>query len=183
MREPDRGEFEAFARRVSPRLLRSAYLLTGDLHLAQDVVQEALQKVAARWRTLDASPEAYARRIVATTTVDWWRRRQARAREVFGVDAAGRPDPAAEAGHAAVEIRGVLLPALAALPHRQRAVVVLRYLDDLSEAEVAATLCISVGTVKSAGSRGLARLRQLLGDDARLTASTTAIHPSERPPR
>jgi hypothetical protein len=106
MREPDRGEFEAFARRVSPRLLRSAYLLTGDLHLAQDVVQEALQKVAARWRTLDASPEAYARRIVATTTA-----------------------------------------------------------------------------VKSAGSRGLARLRELLGDDARLTASTTAIHPSERPSR
>lgn len=81
MGEPDRGGFEAVARRVSPRLLRSAYLLTGDLHLAQDVLQRPRQKIAAQWRILDASPKAYARRIVATTTVDWWHRRQARARE------------------------------------------------------------------------------------------------------
>ena len=135
-------------------LLRSATLLTGDPALAEDLVQDAAIKVAARWEQLrEGHPTAYARRIVFRDHVSWWRRRRETAADLtlHLVDRpAVSPDP---------EQRQVLLDALAALPRGQRAVVVLRYYDDLTEAQAAEVLGVSVGTVKSQAHAALRSLR------------------------
>jgi RNA polymerase sigma-70 factor (sigma-E family) len=152
-------DFTAWAAGAEQPLLRSAYLLTGDLHRAEDLVQEALVKVALRWRRLHAGhPTAYARRIIANDHVSWWRRhgREVPVAEVYDgavavVDAASvSSDPEAVL---------VVQKALARLTPAQRAVVVLRHFDDLSERDTAEALGVSVGTVKSQNSAALARLR------------------------
>ena len=134
-------------------LLRSAYLLTGDLHRAQDLVQEALTKVALRWpRLRDGHPTAYARTIIVRDNISWWRRRRETVTaEPTTADLASLTnDP-----DAALVVRR----ALARLTPSQRAVLVLRHLDDLSERETADALGVSVGTVKSQNAAALARLR------------------------
>lgn len=136
-------------------LLRSATLLTGDRALAEDLLQEAAIKVAARWERLrDQYPTAYARRIVYRDYLNWRRRR----RET-PLQPNSSPTTASEAPDH--EQRSVLLTALAELPRGQRAVVVLRYFDDLSEQQTADALGVSLGTVKSQAHAGLARLRAL----------------------
>jgi len=146
----DQG-FTEWAAGVERQLLRSAYLLTGDLHRAQDLVQEALVKVALRWgRLAGGNPTAYARTIIARDNVSWWRRRRE-----FAV---------AEPSDIAVistdqETAMVVRRALGRLTPRQRAVLVLRHFDDLTERETADVLGVSVGTVKSQNSVALARLR------------------------
>lgn len=149
-------EFEAFVNARSRALLQTAWLLTGDRQLAEDLLQAALTKCYPRWQRIrDGNDEAYVRRALATTYVSWWRRAWR------GELPTGPLPEAAEDRVDAdrVELRQVLLSALAELPRRQRAVVVLRYYCDLSEAETAAALGCSVGTVKSQAAKGLDRLR------------------------
>ncbi|MBN1094100.1 SigE family RNA polymerase sigma factor [Blastococcus sp. TML/M2B] len=151
------AEFADFVEQWSPALLRVAFLLTGDRWLAEDLLQTSLLKTSRRWSRL-ADPQAaypYVRRVLVTTHAGWRRRRR-----VGEVLTDRLPERAAsEAGP--VE-PGRAVAALATLPPRMRAVVVLRYHEDLSEAATAAALGCSVGSVKSQASRGLARLRALL---------------------
>jgi len=148
----DEREYSEWAAGCQRQLLRSAYLLTGDLQHAEDLVQEALVKVALRWQRLRAgNPTGYARRIIVRDNISRWRqrRREVRVAEVHDAGAvSGDPDLAM-----------VVRRALARLTPRQRAVVVLRHFDDLSESETAVLLGVSVGTVKSQNAAALARLR------------------------
>jgi RNA polymerase sigma-70 factor (sigma-E family) len=151
---------DAFADFVTLRygdLLRTAYLLTGSHHVAEDLVQACLLKAMSRWNGI-AEPMAYLRRAMVNERISWWRRLR---RELLRADP---PDAAVAADDigAATE-RAVVLEALADLPQRMRVVLVLRYWEDLSESETAEVLGCSLGTVKSQSSRGLARLRVALG--------------------
>lgn len=146
-------EFSAWAAGAEAALLRSAYLLTGDLHRAEDLVQEALVKVALRWRRLRGGhPAAYARRVIARDHVSLWRRN---GREV----PVGEPAVAESAVSTDPDAVLVVQRALARLTPAQRAVVVLRHFDDLTERETAEVLGVAVGTVKSQNAVALARLR------------------------
>jgi RNA polymerase sigma-70 factor (sigma-E family) len=152
---PGRTEFDEFVVTRSPRLLRAAYLLTRDWAAAEDLLQTALAKAWFAWTRLDGQPEAYVRKIMFNTYASWWRRRS------FGEHpAADLGEPAGADRHAEVDVRDVVWRALGRLPRRQRAVLVLRYFEDLTEAEIAETLGISTGTVKSQAARALAKLRQ-----------------------
>ena len=152
-------EFEQWAQARSAALARSAYLLTGDVHLAEDLLQETLTRVAQHWRRVrrHGSPDAYARRVMHNLAVDAWRRRRSRPREVLGAPAP-ELDSLGHADHDA-ERRLVLRDALAALTRRQRAVLSLRFYEDLTEVETAAVLGCSVSTVKSTAREALTRLR------------------------
>lgn len=150
--------FDEFVRSRSGALLRSAYLLTTDRQAAEDLLQDVLERVYVRWRRIRQAPEAYARRTLATQAISGWRRRRRRPEESWYADA----DPPVGDHADAVAVRHSVLAALRTLPARQRAVVVLRYLDDLSEADTARVLGLSTGTVKSHAARGLARLRAAL---------------------
>lgn len=157
-------DYAAFVRARGHSLLRSAYLLTGDQHLAEDLVQEALARTHRAWSRLHAegNAEAYARRTMYHLQVSIWRRR--RVAEVLPGDL---PDRADRRDDDAVVRRIAVERALARLSARQRAVVVLRYFDDRTEAEAAETLGVSVSTIKTQTSRALQRLRTLvpeLGD-------------------
>lgn len=139
-------------------LLRIAYLLTGSAHDAEDLVQSALLKVMRRWSKVD-EPFAYLRRTMANQHISIWHR--VRSRELVGAEP---PERGGDDTADRVVRRQAMVAALRGLPPRTRVVVVLRYLDDLPEAEVATLLGWPVGTVKSHASRGLARLRTALGD-------------------
>lgn len=150
----DRAGFDNFVAARSPRLLRVAYLFTRDWSEAEDLLQTALVKAWFAWGRLDDQPEAYVRKIIATTFISWRRRRWNS--EVSHADV---PEQSVPDGTGAVEDRYGLWPALGRLPRRQRAVLVLRFFEDLTEAQVAAALGISIGTVKSQTSKALAKLR------------------------
>ncbi|MHB2024492.1 MAG: SigE family RNA polymerase sigma factor [Mycobacteriales bacterium] len=154
MKADDRAAFDAFVRVHGPELLRFACALTGDRVRAEDLLQEALVRLGARWSKVatQGDPSGYARRVMANTRVSWWRRVR---RETL---VAAVPDLA----HTPVDRDLFLLGVLAALPPRQRAVITLRYLADYSEAATAETLGCSTGTVKSQAAKGLAKLRALL---------------------
>ena len=152
----DGPDFESYAAVRWSRLVRTAYLLTGDHHEAEDLVQTTLAKVYLGWsriRRLD-EPDAYMHRALINNNLSRLRKRR-----VVQLLTARLPERAGEPGTAQVEQRAQLLDALASLPPRQRAVVVLRYWDDLSEQQVAEILGCSPGNVKSQASRGLAKLR------------------------
>ncbi|GIF74990.1 SigE family RNA polymerase sigma factor [Asanoa siamensis] len=161
MAEDDSG-FREFVDLRYGELLRIAYLLTGSAHDAEDLVQSALLKVMRRWRKIE-EPLAYLRRAMANQHISVWHR--VRSRELVGV---APPEPATDDTAESVVRRQALVAALRELPPRTRVVVVLRYLEDRPEAEVAATLGWPVGTVKSHAARGLARLRSTL-DSRELT--------------
>jgi len=151
-------EFREFVAQRSAALLRVAYLLTGDVHHAQDLLQTTLLACARRWgRIRDREqPEAYVRRALYRHQVNRWRLR-ARRPETLVSALPERPD---ERDHAAdTVLRQGVLDALRALPPRQRAVVVLRYYEDRSEAEVARLLGVTLGTVRSQTAKALAKLR------------------------
>ncbi|WP_345462393.1 SigE family RNA polymerase sigma factor [Nocardioides marinquilinus] len=167
--EHDRS-FDEFVAATSTALWRSAFLLTGDAHRAEDLLQTALVKAWRRWDRLERreAAQAYVRRAMVTTYTDWWRRRwRGETPTATLPDRPGGPGGSGGSGgldlvdDAAdrVEVRHDVLVALAALPRGQRAVVVLRYFDDLTERQTAEVLGISVGTVKSQASRALAALR------------------------
>ncbi|MFE5334926.1 SigE family RNA polymerase sigma factor [Isoptericola sp. NPDC056573] len=160
--ESPADRFTAFAAASTPALSRIAYLLCGDEHRAGDLVQLALERTYRAWgRIEDGDPFAYARRVIATARIDGWRRTR---HDVLSDPADLRPAPVPDATRTVVD-RDRLVRALRQLPEAQRRVVVLRHLLDRSEAQTADELGISTGSVKSSGSRGLARLRELLAAD------------------
>lgn len=162
----DRESFDAWAAATQHSLLRTATLLTGDHHRAEDLVQEALTKVALRWRRLrDEHPSAYARQVIVRDNISWWRRN--RREPVHQVEA-----PSIPSASLVVDRRLVLQQALARLTPRQRAVVVLRYYDDLSETQTAEVMGVSVGTVKSQTHLALRRLRERAPELADLLEET-----------
>ncbi|RDI34892.1 SigE family RNA polymerase sigma factor [Lentzea flaviverrucosa] len=146
--------FEEFVAVASPRLLRTAFLLTRDIGHAEDLLQTALAKAWRAWNRVDGDPEPYVRRIIVTSHATWWRRRW-RGEEPTGE----LPERPGESPQEAVGEREWLWQALGRLPRRQRAVLVLRFYEDLTEAQVAGLLGCSVGTVKSQASKALAKLR------------------------
>jgi RNA polymerase sigma-70 factor (sigma-E family) len=156
------ASFDAFVAARSAALLRSAYLLTGDQQLAEDLVQSVLVKASLRWQRLAAKgdPEPWIRTVLYREHVSWWRRR--RFREEL---AAEPPEPRrSSAGDFVDDLAQaqLLRAALRRLPPRQRAVIVLRHFEDRPEGEVAALLGCSVGTVRSQNARGLASLRRVV---------------------
>ena len=159
--------FEEFVRTKSAHLLRLALLLTGwNAAVAEDLTQTALERIYRRRRLLFGRPEArgsiepYVRRVLVNAAIDW--RRGLHRRPELPLDLA-LDVPQESAGRIADRVadRDLLLRALACVPQRQRAVLVLRYWEDLSDAEIALTLNCEVGTVRSQASRGLAKLREL----------------------
>ena len=170
---PDQAGFEEFVAARRPALLRTAYLLTGSHADAEDLVQNALIRTVPHWKRIADRPEPYVRQVLARESVSRWRRRRWREtstgtlpeRPLAGPDVDGR-----------LALRG----ALASLAPRQRAVIVLRYYEDLTEKDTASVLGIAVGTVKSQARDGLARLRELLPDlelDAPVSSGAAAPQP------
>jgi RNA polymerase sigma-70 factor (sigma-E family) len=151
------GSFDEFVTATADRLLRTAVFLVYDRHLAEDLLQVAYERVARRWRRVaSGNPEAYTRRVLVNLAIDEKRRKARRATPVGSVADVERLAQASPAPGAA---GGDLDEVLRTLPAKQRAVVVLRYWCDLTEHEIAETLGISRGTVKSHTSRAMAALR------------------------
>ena len=178
MDDSAREDFRSYVSARSPVLLRTAYLLTGNRSDAEDLLQTALAKTYLAWDRIREREalDGYVRRVMVNTQTSWWRRRKVdehstdQLPEVAGRDG-GYRDFAADS-----DLHGALWTALAGLPRRQRAMVVLRYYEDLSEAETAQVMDVSVGTVKSATSRALTKLRDASGlrDDPRTALPTGA---------
>ena len=162
--------FEEFVGARSKALLRTAYVLTGDHHHAEDLLQTALTTLYLHWGDLrdPRAAETYVRRVLVTTYTSWWRRRSWRERPTADI-----PDTAPETTGSVGGSEDMWLH-LKALPRQQRAVVVLRFYEDLSVEETAALLGISAGSVKSHTSRALATLRRRLGQAEPLPASSVA---------
>jgi RNA polymerase sigma-70 factor (sigma-E family) len=159
---PETNDFDRFVTTNAQSLLRTAYLITWDLHTAEDLVQETLIKVAKHWPKIRRMehPVAYARRILVNDALDGRARHRRRRSELSAEQPSQNghvPDPSE-----LIDTHDELIAALATLQPRQRAVLVLRYFLDLPEAEVATALKCSLGTVKSTASRGLARLEQTM---------------------
>jgi RNA polymerase sigma-70 factor (sigma-E family) len=173
--EQGREAFRAYVAARSPALLRTAYLLTGSRADAEDLLQTALAKTYLAWdRIRDREAlDGYVRRVMVNTQTSWWRRRKV---DEYASDEL----PERTSDRDATEdlaLHDALWTALGALPKRQRAMVVLRYYEDLSEAETAQILGVSVGTVKSATSRALAKLRDTSGlrDDPRAALPSDGV--------
>ncbi len=164
------AEVADFVRASWPRLHRTAYLLCGDVHEAEDLVQTALAKVVQHWSRIERRdvPEVYARRVIVNLVNSRWRRMKRHAELTAGDTG---PPPVADPATAVV-VQDAVWRALATLPPRTRSILVLRFVEDLSEADTAAALGCSVGAVKSQASRGLARLRE------RLDRHDLALEPS-----
>ena len=153
-------DFARYVQQRMPALLRFGYALTGDPHEAEDLVQDALERAGVRWKALTRTgegPDAYVRRIMANRRISRWRRRR---RETLVAEVPDR----GQAGRDPLEGEP-LWQALRQLPLRQRTVIVLRYYEDCSEAEIAAVLGVSAGTVKSQAAKARAHLRELLALD------------------
>jgi RNA polymerase sigma-70 factor (sigma-E family) len=167
----DEAAFREFAAAARPRLVRTAYLLCGDQHEAHDLVQVALLRVHRRWRAIERrdQPQVYARQVLVNLAASFWRRRlRAPLLALTAAGERGEPDTTE-----AFADREELWDAVMTLPPRMRAVLVLRYFEELSEAETAAALQCSVGSVKSQASRGLARLRSVLTEQPQLEDNWT----------
>ena len=147
-------DFDEFVAARSSGLLRTAYLLTHDHALAEDLLQTALAKAWFAWTRIEGRPEPYVRRILVNTYASWWQRR-------WNGELATEHLPESRVGDAAdaADTGRDLWVAMERLPRRQRAVVVLRYFEDLTEVETARLLGCTVGTVKSQMSKALAKLR------------------------
>jgi RNA polymerase sigma-70 factor, ECF subfamily len=175
---PLEDEFRDFVAARSGALLRTAYLLTGDWGTAEDLLQTSLTKTYLAWRRLGGieAIEPYARRVMVNTSTSWWRRRWhgERPTEVL-------PEQAATDEIERQLDRDMLWRHLRALPARQRAVLVLRFYEDMSEAQTAAMLEISPGTVKSQTSRALATLRRRIGAEEAFGPRAGRPEPAEQP--
>lgn len=174
MRAEDEAEFAELVALLSHRLHRLAYAVCGDRPLAEDAVQSALVSAYRTWpRVRDAdSPEAYLRTMVVNQLLSW-RRRKSWARTTFQSGGPGEPSQASHEDEYLEQQR--IWSALADLPTRRRAVIVLRYYEDMTEADIAQTLGIRPGTVKSQTSAAMAQLRIALGDHE----TTTVARPLE----
>ena len=165
-----RKSFEGLDILVAERgdaLLATAVLLTGSRATGEDLLQAGLERLMRRWDRVSGDREGYLRRTMYHLAVDQWRSRKRRPEVLTGVEPPARSD-----GTDLLHLRQALIQALATLPPRQRAVLVLRYWEQCSEAEAAEVLGCSIGTVKSTASRGIARLREVTAswaaDDARI---------------
>ena len=160
--------FERFVQSRSAPLLRTAYLLAGDRHLAEDLLQDTLAKVAQHWESVEAegNPEAYARTVLYHRAVDTWRTRLRRPRVVGDLtrEPVDRADLFVDSDR-----RLLLQSALSRLTPRQRAVLVLRFYEDRTEVQAAAVLGCSVSTVKTTTRSALTRLRVTAPELAELT--------------
>ncbi|MEV6107742.1 SigE family RNA polymerase sigma factor [Streptomyces sp. NPDC051940] len=162
-------DFEEYATLRGPRLFRTALLLTGgDWHQAEDLVQTSLAKVYASWVRVRGADnrDAYVRTVLVRTHISARRRRQSGEQPVAAV-----PDAAAATGDPALRV--ALLQALAGLPPKDRAVLVLRFWEDRSVEQTAADLGLRPGTVRNRTGTALAKLRELLGNDRESLSSTT----------
>ena len=171
-------EFREFVAARSSALLRTAYLLAGDWATAEDLLQTALTKTYLAWKRLGGieAVEPYARRVLVNTATSWWRRRWHGERPTEQLPERAGPDRHAEALD-----RDVMWRQVRALPARQRAVLVLRFYEDLSEAQVADLLEIAPGTVKSQTSRALATLRKRLAEAGLAPTGQPGSEPASPP--
>ncbi len=163
MRQRDEDGFTDFVRTHSATLFRTAYLMTGDYQRAEDLLQTTLVRLYQRWPRVEAMdrPVGYARKVLVSQAISWWRRRSSHETTLLLRDEpawGGRMEEVAE--HERV------WQAVLSLPARQRAVTVLRYYEDLSEAQIAEALDMAPGTVKSHGHAAARRLADLLGEPA-----------------
>ena len=163
MRQRDEDGFTDFVRTHSATLFRTAYLMTGDYQRAEDLLQTTLVRLYQRWPRVEAMdrPVGYARKVLVSQAISWWRRRSSHETPLLLRDEpawGGRMEEVAE--HERV------WQAVLSLPARQRAVTVLRYYEDLSEAQIAEALDMAPGTVKSHGHAAARRLADLLGEPA-----------------
>ena len=158
--DAERDAFDAFVRARLPALLRFAYALTGDPHTAADLVQDALEHTGVRWHKIErqGDPEVYVRRAILNGRISRWRKHR---RETL-VDCV----PERMTSYEVPGRDEQLWQLLATLPPKQRAVLVLRYYEDMSEVQIAATLGCSPGTVKSQSSKAIAKLRVALSPPA-----------------
>jgi RNA polymerase sigma-70 factor (sigma-E family) len=176
--EQAREDFRSYVVARSPALLRTAYMLTGNRADAEDLLQTALAKTYLAWdRIADrGAVDGYVRRVLVNTQTSWWRRRKV---DEYATETL--PERPGRDVTADLDLHDALWTALSTLPKRQRAMVVLRYYEDLSEAETAQVMGVSVGTVKSTTSRALAKLRETsslstgVADDPR-TALPDGVH-------
>ena len=170
MDDAARADFRDYVVSASPALLRTAYLMTGNRADAEDLVQASLAKTYLAWSRIREAEavDAYVRRVMVNTRTSWWRKARhlpmSPTDEAFLLERASAGDDYADA-----DLQAALWAALGRLSRRQRAAVVLRYYEDLTEADTAAALGVSVGTVKSTVSRALHKLREDAGlqDDER----------------
>ncbi|GGM43716.1 RNA polymerase sigma factor [Micromonospora sonchi] len=147
--------FAEFVTARSPDLQRTAYLLTHDWAQAEDLLQTALVRAWGAWGRIDGNPEPYVRRIMVNVYASWWRRRWRHVEQPMSQ----LPDRRAADQVSRVDRRDEVWQALGRLPRRQRAVLVLRYFEDMTEAQIADAMSISVGTVKSQAKKALEKLR------------------------
>lgn len=171
----DVAAFSEFVEARSTSLFRTAYLMVGDHQLAQDLLQEALVKTLVAWPRMrdHTTVEAYTRRIVVNTSISWRRRRSFHERPAETL-----PEPAGPDAVDDLVTHDELIEHLLALAPRQRAAIVLRYYEDLTEAQTAEVMRCSVGTVKSQVFDGLARLRSSMGPDfSHVTTSEQEMTP------
>ncbi|MGP3916723.1 SigE family RNA polymerase sigma factor [Nonomuraea sp. 10N515B] len=166
MNPDQQRDFTEFVVGRSDSLIRLAYVLTNDQHAAEDLLQTALAKTARHWRRIRDNPEAYVRRIMYHEQVGRWRSRRWDRESVVPAP----PDRAADDRTHEVETRITLAQALRILPARKRAVLVLRYYEDLAESEVAKIMGCSIGTVRSQTHQAVTRLRELIGETVTLEA-------------
>jgi RNA polymerase sigma-70 factor (sigma-E family) len=164
------AEFAAFVRANERSLLRLAWLLMADRYAAEDLVQTALEKTMPKWTSIrQDDPMAYVHRVMVNTRTSWWRRHRGResvTSEVVDVGVDDRTEAIAEHDRLTIALRS--------LTEGQRKVVVLRHYEDMSEAQVAALLGCSTGTVKSQNARALARLRVALAEPTEQSESALA---------
>jgi RNA polymerase sigma-70 factor (sigma-E family) len=171
MSPDEERQFHDFVAARRPALVRTAFLLCGDPDEAHDLVQTALMRMHRRWRGIERAdaPEVYARRVIVNLAASWWRSRlRHRWVPLSDLSHPSTPDASEQ-----VADRDALWHAVMGLPPRTRAVLVLRYFEDLTEADTARALECSVGSVKSQASRGLGRLREQFANDVGPLASTT----------
>ena len=163
MRQSDEDAFSDFVRAYSATLFRTAYVLTGDYMRAEDLLQTTLVSVYQRWPRVAAMdrPVGYARKVLVSQATSWWRRRSSHETPLLLLE-----EPAWSGRMEYVGEHDRVWQAVLSLPQRQRAVTVLRYYEDLTEAEIADTLAMAPGTVKSHSHAAARRLAELLGEPA-----------------
>lgn len=171
MRPDEEERFADFVRAHSASLFRTAYLMTGDYQRAEDVLQDSLVRIYQRWMRVDrmASPLGYSRKVVLSRAASWWRKRSS---HETPLPLADEPEWSGPFDDLAEHQR--VWQAVLGLSQRQRAVMVLRYYEDLSEAQIAETLGIAPGTVKSHSHAALRRLNEVLGEAAMPTGEATS---------
>jgi RNA polymerase sigma-70 factor (sigma-E family) len=162
-REPDETAVERLLAERGQHLMRAAVALTGSRADGEDLLQTALERLLQNWRRVDTDLEGYLRRILYNLAADGWRRRGRWRGRLAEFRSQARAERTGSDDVAVVDLRDTLVRLLQQLPPRQRAVVVLRYWEQRTEAETAELLGCAEGTVKSAAARGLRRLRELAG--------------------